>query len=1025
MKPPVMDLSLFLLVTFHAILVPFLSLSLSGHASAAIIGNVTDKLALLEFKSWLTEDPAGVLDSWNDSLDLCRWTGVKCGLKHRRITVLDLEGKELVGTISPHIGNLSFLKILNLANNSFFGGIPSELGDLIRLQTLNLSSNFLGGDIPVNLSRCSNLINLALNHNLLEREIPPELESLSKLANLNLGDNNLIGRFPASLGNLSSLQQLFLSSNNLEGEIPDAVAQMRSLMIFRVGMNKFSGVFPSSLYNLSSLSHISLALNNFSGGLRTDIGLALPNLQNLYLGMNRFSGHIPSSLANNSDLMRLDFPFNNFTGNIPMSFGILQNLWWLNLPNNILGSSAVDDLSFLTSLANCSKLQILDFSRNQFGGQLSASVANLSTQLTWLNIQRNHIRGSIPPEIANLINLDAVGMGQNLLTGNIPASFGKLSKLQELHIDRNLLTGEIPTSFGNVTQLLYLYMQNNSLEGSIPSSFGNCKYLQYLDLSHNKFSGTIPIQLVGISAFSRGLNLSHNSLTGSLPVEVENMRILTVLDVSYNKLSGEIPSELGSCLALEQLYMQSNFFRGTIPHLSNLRSLRYLDISNNSLDGQIPSYLVNISSLLNLNLSYNNLEGEVPVGGVFKNASAVEVYGNKNLCGGTPEMHLDPCPVHPEKLKKHIATKLILGITIPISCLALILLLFSLYWIRNSRKTTLSTFSLGPFYPKISYAELCNATSGFSSDNVIGSGNFGTVYKGTLGLGDETVVAVKVLNLQQRGASKSFMAECQALRNVRHRNLVKVLTACSSIDFVGNDFKALVYQFMPNGSLEKWLHPEDGQSQTRNLNFLQRVNIAIDVASALHYLHHQCQNAVIHCDLKPSNVLLDNDRTAHVSDFGLARLLSKFNKEANLNQFSSLGIKGTIGYAAPEYGMGGKVSPEGDLYSYGILLLEMFTGRRPTDEPFKDNFNLHNFVKHSLPDQVMGIVDQSALHKESVGKAINNSSCWNDIRSEQLECLISVFQIGVACSAEVPQNRMDTQQILRELLSVRVKYLGI
>ncbi|KAL7173215.1 hypothetical protein ACSBR2_032647 [Camellia fascicularis] len=648
MKPPVMDLSLFLLVTFHAILVPFLCLSLSGHASAAIIGNVTDKLALLEFKSRLTEDPVGVLDSWNDSLDLCRWTGVKCGLKHRRITVLDLEGKELVGTTSPHIGNLSFLKILNLANNSFFGGIPSELGHLIRLQTLNLSSNFLGRDIPVNLSQCSNLINLALNHNLLEREIPPELGSSSKLANLNLGNNNLIGRFPASLGNLSSLQQLFLW----------------------------------------------------------------------------FSGCIPSSLANISNLLQLDFPFNNFTGSIPVSFGILQNLSSLNLPNNILGSSAVDDLSFLTSLANCSKLQMLDFSRNQFGGQLSASVANLSTQLTWLNIQRNNIRGSIPPETANLINLDAVGMGQNLLTGHIPPQLGSLSNLVMLYLKNNNLTGTVPASIGNLT-------------------------------------------------------------------------------------------------SLQELYLSCNY----------------------------------------------NLE-------------------------------------------------------------------------------------------------------------------------------DETIVAVKVLNLQQRGASKSFIAECQALKNIRHRNLVKIVTACSSIDFEGNDFKALVYEYMLNGSLEKWLHSEEGQSQQRSLSILQRMNIAIDVASALDYLHNHCEIPVPHCDLKPSNVFLDNDFTAHVSDFGLAQLLCKFSKEATMNQFSSLGIKGTIGYAAPEYGMGSKASMQGDVYSFGILLLEMFTGKRPADIIFKNGLNLHRFTKMALPERVMEIADPSLLLE--VG---GDDDHVIEIAKTK-ECLVAVLTIGVSCSME-------------------------
>ncbi|XP_058198861.1 probable LRR receptor-like serine/threonine-protein kinase At3g47570 [Rhododendron vialii] len=207
---------------------------------------------------------------------------------------------------------------------------------------------------------------------------------------------------------------------------------------------------------------------------------------------------------------------------------------------------------------------------------------------------------------------------------------------------------------------------------------------------------------------------------------------------------------------------------------------------------------------------------------------------------------------------------------------------------------------------------------------MIGSGSFGIVYKGFLGP-DEPSVAIKVLNLQQRGSSESFMAECEALRNIRHRNLVKVLTACSSIDFEGNDFKALVYQFMPNGSLEKWLHPEGVMTQNRSLNFLQRINISIDVASALHYVHHQCQTPVVHCDLKPNNVLLDDDLTADLSDFGLARLFTKFNNDANFNQFSSLGMKGTIGYAAPEYGMGSMVSPVGDQQMTNSKIIVTFT----------------------------------------------------------------------------------------------------
>lgn len=184
---------------------------------------------------------------------------------------------------------------------------------------------------------------------------------------------------------------------------------------------------------------------------------------------------------------------------------------------------------------------------------------------------------------------------------------------------------------------------------------------------------------------------------------------------------------------------------------------------------------------------------------------------------------------------------------------------------------------------------------------MIGTGSFGSVYKGVLD--DNNIVAVKVLNLQNHKAIKSFDAECTALRNIRHRNLVKVITVCSSIDFQGNDFRALVYEFMANGSLDTWLHLSRGSVEDehlpKRLNFLQRLNIATDVACALDYLHHDSDPTIVHCDLKPSNILLDDDMVGHVGDFGLARFLVAKEQSFITQQSSSIGVKGTIGYMAP------------------------------------------------------------------------------------------------------------------------------
>lgn len=204
---------------------------------------------------------------------------------------------------------------------------------------------------------------------------------------------------------------------------------------------------------------------------------------------------------------------------------------------------------------------------------------------------------------------------------------------------------------------------------------------------------------------------------------------------------------------------------------------------------------------------------------------------------------------------------------------------------------------------QISFDEIQKATNQFSHSNLIGMGSFGSVYRGILSPGAQQV-AIKVIDLQQHGAENSFLAECRALRSIRHRNLVKVITACSSVDHQGNDFKALVYEFMPNRDLDKWLHQsfatqDDAPKTRRRLTMSQRVSIAIDVAEALEYLHHHGQVPIVHCDLKPSNVLLDNDMVAHLGDFGLARFVRKVVSNSTEESSTSIGIKGTIGYIAP------------------------------------------------------------------------------------------------------------------------------
>ncbi|XP_043699874.1 putative receptor-like protein kinase At3g47110 [Telopea speciosissima] len=986
-------------------------------------GNHSDFLALLAFKDGITQDPLRIMNSWNDSLHFCKWTGVTCNPATERVTVLNLESQRLVGSLSPSIENLTFLSSINLQNNGFHGEIPQEIGRLRCLQHLSLTSNSIGGKIPSNLTHCTDLKTLNLSLNNIIGYIPDQLSSLSKIQNLGLGGNFLTGSIPPWIGNLSSLYLLTLARNSFQGSIPHDLGRLCCLGKFTVYGNELTGEIPSSLYNISSIYYFSVTQNRLQSSLPIDVGLTLPNLEVIAGGVNNLTGSIPMSLSNASELEILDFAENHITGPVPVSLGSLKHLSRLNFDDNHLGSGKSGNLNFLTFLTNCTNLRVLGIAYNRLGDELPDSISNLSTQLSIFTMGSNMIHGSIPVGIGNLVSLTLLGMEGNMFTGNIPAALGKLKKLQELHLNNNRFSGLIPSSIGNLTQLIGVFMEENNLEGNIPASLGNCQNLLQLNLSFNNLNGTIPKEVISISSFSISFAVKHNSLTGSLPIEVGNLKNPVELEVSENNFSGEIPNALGSCVSLERLYMAGNSFQGSFPiSFEALRALQEVDFSRNKLSGVIPQYLVHLSSLKKLNLSFNDFEGQVPNEGIFANANAIGIIGNKGLCGGIPKLQLPRC----SKLKG-FASSLTLKIIISIVVLTIVVIscLVGIYfWMRRPRKRAFSASSYNWQF-RLSYSELNRSTNGFSMDNFVGLGSFGSVYKAVL-QESETVVAVKVLNLQQRGASKSFAAECETLKNIRHRNLLKILTVCSSIDFERKEFNALVYEFMSNGNLDEWLHPRIGQ--IKPLNLIQRLNIAIDVAAALEYLHFDCETPIIHCDLKPSNVLLDKDMTAHVGDFGLAQFLSERSITSSNNQSISIGLKGSIGYVPPEYSIGAQVSILGDTFSYGILLLEMFTGNSPTDDMFKDGQSLHEFVAAAWPERVMEIADPLLfLEEEEFRNVIEESPIIHQgSRSGNAaveiiisESLVPIIHIGLSCSDISRRNRITMKDVGNKLKAVR------
>uniref|UniRef100_A0ACD5TR37 Uncharacterized protein n=1 Tax=Avena sativa TaxID=4498 RepID=A0ACD5TR37_AVESA len=989
-------------------------------SSSSLHGNETDRLSLLEFKDAISLDPHQVFMSWNASTHFCSWEGVLCRMRTpRRVTSLNLTSRGLVGHISPSLGNLSFLHSLALTENSLTGEIPPSLGQLRRLRTLYLNNNTFQGWIP-SFVNCSKLKVLHVSSNNLVGQFPSNLPPHLQL--LLVSANNLTGTIPASIANITTIKFIECEYNHIKGNIPAEFADFSNLQYMYLGSNQLTGRFPQAILNLSTLLELSLPVNGLSGELPPNIFTYLPNLQVLHLGGNLFLGHLPSSFANASNLIQIGLSQNNFTGLVPTMFGKLTKLVFLNLENNQLEAHSREDWEFLNSLGNCTELQVFSMRQNRLSGHVPTSLGNLSNQLQQLHLDKNQLSGEFPVGIANLRNLFVLSMGENHFTGVIPEWIGNLKYLQRIGLYENFFTGVIPSSLSNMSQLGWLYLWSNQLIGHIPPIFGNFPMLINLDISENNLHGMVPVEIFKIPTIFQ-IYLSFNSLDGQLPTEIGKAKQLVNLLLSSNKLSGEIPNTLGDCESLENIELDANNLSGSIPtSLGHITSLQTLNFSTNNLTGSIPVSLGNLQSLENLDLSFNHLIGEVPTEGIFMNATKVRIDGNHGLCGGALELHLEACAIIPSDSARH-KHYLVLKVVIPIgSMVSLSVVIFGIYlWRGKHKRTSICLPSFFEIFPKVSFNDLARATHGFSSSNLIGKGIYSSVYRGKF-VDEENEVVIKVFNLEARGAQRSFITECNALKNIRHRNLVPVRTACSSIDSNGNDFKALVYEFMPRGDLHKQLYSirdYEGSSNFEILTMAQRMSIVVDVADAVEYLHHNNQGTIVHCDLKPSNILLDDNMTAHVGDFGLAtfEVGSPSSSLGNHHSYSS-GLIGTIGYAAPEYAGGGKFSTAADVYSFGIVLLEIFLRRRPTDDMFKDGLSIVKFTEASFPDRVMEIVDPQLIQELVLCHETPMALKEKGVRS-----LLSMLNIGLCCTKPSPGERLNMHEVAAKLHGIKDAYL--
>ncbi|CAL4971370.1 unnamed protein product [Urochloa decumbens] len=955
--------------------IPYLALTivlLISLASPTSSCTELEKISLLQFLAGLSQD-AGLAKSWQEGTGCCEWEGITCN-RNGTVTDVLLASRGIEGRISPSLGNLTGLEHLNLSYNSLSGGLPPGLvssssiivldisynqlmGDLHELpsstaaqplEVLNISSNmFTGQFTSTTWKGMKNLVALNASNNSFTGEFPDHFCNISpSFAVLELCCNEFSGHIPPGLGNCSKLRVLKAGYNNLSGSLPDELFDATSLEYLSFPDNNLNGVLDGArMVNLGNLATLDLGGNKFTGSIPDSIG-QLKRLEELHLDNNNMSEELPSSLGNCTNLRTIDLKSNNFGGElVKVNFSTLHSLKTLDLLyNNFTGTVP-------ESLYSCRNLNALRLSGNNLHGQLSPRIGNLKS-LTFLSLGINNFTNitNTLQILKSCANLTTLLIGTNFRGEFMPQddTFNGFENIQVLDIGNCLLSGKMPLWISKLANLEMLLLGGNRLSGPIPTWIKTLNHLFYLDLSNNSLTGEIPTALMNMSTLTSGKTAAHlDPRIFNLPVYDGPSRQYRIqvafpkmLDLSSNKLTGAIPPEIGQLKALVSLNLSFNNLTGPIiTSICNLTNLQVLDLSNNNLTGAIPSELENLHFLSRFNVSNNNLEGPIPTGGQFSTFQNSSFGGNPKLCGPMLGRRCSSADA-PLVLTKGRNKKAIFAIAFGtfFAAISILLLLGCLLVSTKVKRLAKSTIEVNGDVEttsynssqvqalvmmlgskaednKLTFSEILKATNNFDKEHVIGCGGYGLVYKAELP--DGCKLAIKKLNGEMCLMEREFTAEVEALSMAQHDHLVPLWGYS-----IQGDSWFLIYSFMENGSLDDWLHNRDDDASTF-LDWPTRLKIAKGASHGLSYIHNVCKPRIVHRDIKSSNILLDKEFKAHVADFGLSRLILT-NKTHITTE-----LVGTLGYIPPEYGQGSVATLRGDIYSFGVVLLELLTGLRP------------------------------------------------------------------------------------------------
>ncbi|WCJ33108.1 Leucine-rich repeat receptor-like protein kinase family protein [Euphorbia peplus] len=658
-----------------------------------------------------------------------------------------------------------------------------------------------------------------------------------------------------------------------------------------------------------------------------------------------------------ASLIQLDLSDSGIHGSIPSEIGMLSNLSYLFLDRN-----------FLT-------------------GELPFEIANL-TQLLHLNVSHNQLTGFILPAMRDLTYLQKMDLSMNRFEGSIPSTLALLSNLSFLDLSRNFLAGAIPFSVANLTRLRYLDLSHNFLDGIMPPQIGDLISLDSLNMSRNNLTGYIPSSIALLSKLSL-LDVSRNLLVGSIPFSIANLTRLQYLDLSHNHLDGIMPSGVGNLILLRDLDMSQNNLTGSIPSsISHLMSLTHLDLSRNSISGQIPSSIGNLQLLDYMDISHNNLSGQIP-----NSLACFDQYPrNVDLANNYFTNQFPKCLSSDQSSKCYNHSNIIVmsaaaGVLTSALIIALVMLYLKKYKDGKSiqNKATMlrngDLFSIWNFDGNLAFQDIIAATEDFDIRYCVGTGGYGSVYRAQLPT--DKVVAVKKLHrleAEELIFDRCFNNEIKMLTQIRHKNIVKLYGFC-----LHKRSMFLIYEYLEKGSLFYALRNGD---EAEGLDWNTRVEIVKDIAHALAYMHHDCNPPIVHRDLSSNNILLNSESKGFVSDFGTARLLHSDSSNQTV-------IAGTCGYIAPELAYTMAVTEKCDVYSFGVLALEILIGKQPQD--LISSASMTNVMLNEVLDERL----------------------FPPRTKSVIQDITFVVLIGLACLHDKPKSRPTMKWVSQKFLSGR------